>query len=95
MAHLLMMHISRAPPRVERAPDSNPVADRRRGGRQEFDNRRLMRLLPDPLAGPVQTIVDLPARLSKLEPEPFSLALVVLTALTLWGPGTMLVFLPL
>jgi hypothetical protein len=52
-----------------------------------------MRLLPDPLAGPIQTIIDLPAPLANLESQPCSLALVVLAALTFWGLGTMLVVL--
>ena len=83
--HLLVMPISKGqtPPGV--SPNLEHEFGRRRVGRQEFDNHRLLRLLRDPLSGSAQGSIDLALLPPTLKFVPSSLGATVLAAFILWG----------
>jgi hypothetical protein len=75
------------------SPNPEQENDRRRAGRQEFDDHRLLRLLRDPLAGSVPGSIDPALPPPTLMRVPSSWGAAVLGALIFWGLAAALVVL--
>jgi hypothetical protein len=65
-------------------PDPTHETDRRRPGRHDYENERLLRLLRDPLAEPDPDSTDPTLLPPRVEPQRLSLRATVLAVLAFW-----------
>jgi hypothetical protein len=68
---------------------THELGDRRRPGRHDFENDRLLRLLPNPLGDPEADSTDPAPEPPNLEPAHFSLRATVLAAVVLWSAAAL------
>jgi hypothetical protein len=67
-------------------PDpTRELRDRRRPGRHDYENERLLRLLRNPSADPDPDSIEPAADTPNVEPERFSLRAAVLAMAVFWG----------
>jgi hypothetical protein len=61
------------------------LSDRRRPGRHDYENERLLRLLRNPSADPAPDSIQPAPDVSNAEPERFSLRGTILAVAAFWG----------
>jgi hypothetical protein len=69
------------------------LRDRRRPGRHDYENERLLRLLRNPSADPDPGSIEPAPDIPNVEPERFSLRATVLAAVVFWSTAALVAIL--